>query len=161
MLDTTPVCVCHGVPKVWRKHKSVKAGGYFTCRVSKRESALRSYLKNAEYHRAHAREVRRAKKERDPQAYKIKASFERRKSKYGITAEEFMDLYEMQNRACAVCLDPLEVFGGKTCIDHDHETDEVRGILCVNCNFMVGHAKDDPDRLTAAAQYLRGHNARR
>lgn len=39
-------------------------------------------------------------------------------------------------------------------VDHDHVTGAVRALLCHNCNFMLGHAKDRPDLLMVAAAYL-------
>jgi hypothetical protein len=52
-------------------------------------------------------------------------------------------------------------------MDHDHSCCEApsgrrtklcgacnRGVLCQNCNFMIGQAGDDPDRLVAGAAYL-------
>lgn len=40
------------------------------------------------------------------------------------------------------------------CIDHDHNTGEVRGILCHECNFALGHLKDSFDRVLGLATYL-------
>ena len=39
-------------------------------------------------------------------------------------------------------------------IDHNHETGEFRGILCINCNSMLGMAKDSPRILAKAIGYL-------
>ncbi len=40
-------------------------------------------------------------------------------------------------------------------IDHDHNTGDIRGLLCHNCNVAIGHLNDDPELLDAAAGYLR------
>ena len=39
-------------------------------------------------------------------------------------------------------------------VDHCHRTGKVRGILCMGCNFSIGHFKDDPEILRRAAAYL-------
>ncbi|KKM91648.1 hypothetical protein LCGC14_1226370 [marine sediment metagenome] len=43
-------------------------------------------------------------------------------------------------------------------MDHCHETGEFRGWLCSGCNRIIGFAKDSPERLEAAAEYLRNEN---
>ena len=39
-------------------------------------------------------------------------------------------------------------------LDHDHATDQVRGLLCRNCNLGLGSFKDSPELLRRAAFYL-------
>ena len=40
-------------------------------------------------------------------------------------------------------------------VDHDHKTNEVRGLLCQRCNLGLGHFRDDPQLMEFAAQYIR------
>ena len=40
------------------------------------------------------------------------------------------------------------------CVDHDHATGEIRGLLCVNCNSAIGKLRDDPILLQRATCYL-------
>ncbi len=42
-------------------------------------------------------------------------------------------------------------------IDHDHETSAVRGVLCKDCNLILGWVNDDPQRLRLLAEYLERH----
>jgi hypothetical protein len=60
-------------------------------------------------------------------------------------------LIELGNR-CSCCGEPPGDKG--LFIDHDHNTGRVRDLVCQWCNFMLGHAKDDPNRLRKGADYL-------
>ncbi len=75
---------------------------------------------------------------------------------YGITPDEYQAMLAKQDDRCAICR--ADVPGGKGGwhVDHCHETKRVRGLLCHCCNIMLGQAQDDPERLEAAARYLRG-----
>lgn len=85
---------------------------------------------------------------------KVKAKRRRRTlKKYGLTIEEWNEMFASQGNSCAICLSKETArFGWAT--DHDHITGEVRGILCGNCNTAIGQMKDDPTRLRLAADYL-------
>ena len=73
---------------------------------------------------------------------------------YGLTSAQYEQKIEAQGGVCAVCGDAPEE-GVYLQVDHDHDTKDVRGLVCGRCNRTMGHAGDDPDRLEAAAAYLR------
>ena len=75
-----------------------------------------------------------------------------RLKKYSITQEEFDLLVKVQNNKCAICGDTAPL-----CVDHDHVTGNVRGLLCRACNYSIGAMKDSPERLRSAASYLENH----
>jgi len=79
--------------------------------------------------------------------------------RYGITAERYAELLNEQGGRCAICR--TDSPGGKArvwCVDHCHNTTEVRGLLCGPCNRGLGQFKDDAARLRAAAEYLDRHS---
>lgn len=80
--------------------------------------------------------------------------------RYGLSKEAFSELIAKQGLQCAICgVTPEEVALGKhkkLCIDHDHTTGLVRGLLCSNCNTAIGMLKDDLERLRRAIAYLGG-----
>lgn len=81
---------------------------------------------------------------------------------YGLTAEEYDRLFVKQNGRCAICkrTSPGSARARSNmsfCVDHDHLTGHVRGLLCSPCNRAIGMLKDDPDVLEAAARYIRSH----
>jgi hypothetical protein len=71
--------------------------------------------------------------------------------RYGITVERYDEMLAGQGGGCAICDEPP---GEKRlCVDHDHDTGEVRGLLCHGCNVMLGLLT--PTRIQRAAEYLR------
>ena len=75
-----------------------------------------------------------------------------RKKMYGISDDEYQNLLIKSNNKCAIC---EEEFVKTPSIDHDHNTGKIRGLLCSNCNFLIGHCKEDIDILDNAIRYLR------
>lgn len=84
----------------------------------------------------------------------------RTRLKYGMSYEEAVDRF---GERCGICGSSSARDGRSTrlCIDHDHETGDVRGLLCGPCNRGIGYLADDPERLDAAARYLRGGDVTR
>jgi len=71
------------------------------------------------------------------------------KARYGLTHDDVAAMVEAQGGKCAIC----KVKDAEH-VDHDHETGEVRGILCFTCNVGLGNFSDDPERLLLAHRYL-------
>lgn len=58
--------------------------------------------------------------------------------------------------ACPICQRRLEEFKTSNLhVDHDHgEAFRIRGLLCLNCNAILGHSRDDPQVLLRAIDYI-------
>lgn len=83
------------------------------------------------------------------------------KTKYGVSIEDYESLREGQGRGCAICgrVDPIgrvSQFGPDYWlhVDHDHETGNVRGLLCSNCNQAIGLLGENVDNVRRAVAYL-------
>ena len=80
----------------------------------------------------------------------------RRLKWYGLTIEEWERLLCLQKNKCAICEEQLQP-GKTTQVDHCHKTKKIRGILCFNCNILLGMAHDNPNILRLATSYLEKH----
>lgn len=75
--------------------------------------------------------------------------------RYGITIDDYERMLDEQGGRCAICATDVPGSRNKVwSVDHCHTINKVRGLLCAHCNWGLGHFKDDPDRLRAAASYL-------
>jgi recombination endonuclease VII len=69
-----------------------------------------------------------------------------------LTVSDYDELFNKQGGVCAICgLATKE----RLVVDHDHDTDKVRGLLCRSCNVALGFMRDDIVRLAAAIEYLK------
>jgi len=118
-------------------------------------------MRYKESHRDRVRELARESYRRllaqDPERVKSKSRISKRKMLYGMNGDEVAAMTSAQGGRCSICgRIPRE--GRVLVIDHDHDTGVVRALLCRQCNIMLGCAKDDPDVLRAAADYLERHS---
>lgn len=75
-------------------------------------------------------------------------------STYGITLEEFNELLDKQDGVCAICKLKTD---GHWHVDHDHQTEKVRGVLCFSCNTSLGRLNENITTLNNMIAYIEKH----
>lgn len=88
----------------------------------------------------------------------VRRAIYRRKTRYGITEEQFKGFLKKQNNKCAICLKELDQDRKMFCVDHCHKTKIVRGLLCSRCNWGLGSFLDNTDSLKKAIEYINKFN---
>ncbi len=134
--------------------------------INQRKANRNYYEKNKEAVKAAVRAKRAAnkdeinKKRRDrylhDEEYRNYCRNRELNRNYGISLEFYNYMLTQQDHKCAIC--KSAEFGRKTAqsfaVDHDHKTNQVRGLLCHKCNSMLGSANDDIGSLKEAILYL-------
>ena len=75
---------------------------------------------------------------------------------YGLCKEDFERILAEQEGKCVICGFEFteECKSTRPHVDHCHDSGEVRGLLCGNCNAGLGQFKDDTQKLQSAIEYL-------
>lgn len=71
---------------------------------------------------------------------------------YDITLEKYEELLKKQDGVCGICKQPQSTL---LCVDHNHDTGEVRGLLCTPCNRGLGLLGDTIINIQNAYDYLK------
>jgi hypothetical protein len=140
------VCSKCGVDKsiedYWKRGSPRKDGTY----------AYRDYCKECgiedRLHKYHHEGGKQKQKER---------SFKHNMKKYGITPDDYQQLFQQQDGKCAICFTNVVCRTRVTYnlfVDHDHQSGKVRGLLCHHCNAGLGHFRDSVENLQTAINYL-------
>ena len=77
------------------------------------------------------------------------------RQRYGLTIEQFEKILKQQGGRCAICHTDKPGSRGTWFIDHNHETKQIRGLLCLKCNTGLGYFNECTDILEAAIIYLK------
>jgi hypothetical protein len=85
-------------------------------------------------------------------AHRERVSALGRKVKYGLSEQDYSTMMAAQGGHCAICGNG----NGSLCVDHDHASGTIRGLLCVTCNAGLGSFRDKPALLQNAIGYLKG-----
>ena len=77
-----------------------------------------------------------------------------RRRAYGLEWEDFEKMWSKQGQKCAIC--KIEFSSTKdACVDHNHTSGKIRGLLCNNCNNGLGRFLDNTENLKEAIKYLK------
>lgn len=120
------------------------------------DDGLTKYQRHDRKNSEQRRELRakhRARAKANPRA-NSEADYHMR-TKFGLNLDDYERMLAAQDGGCAVC--GKEPVGKRLHIDHDHDTDEVRGLLCHQCNLALGCVGDDVERLMSLAAYVLSH----
>lgn len=143
------------------KAKATKDGRTYTCadcnkRAAKkyrkahpekaRAQTLRWQAANPKKVKGYAAKSR--KKSRSRPEFKDRDRDSRYRSRYGITLADYDQMWADQNGKCAICDRERQLD-----VDHDHDTGEVRGLLCRSCNMRL-HAFENVEWRDQAMTYL-------
>ena len=75
------------------------------------------------------------------------------KCMFNLTLERYDQMFEEQNGKCAIC-NQIDISGKRLSVDHDHQTGKVRGLLCMNCNLLLGRVESTPELFSKMMKYL-------
>lgn len=139
--------------------------------IIKKKDSLKEYHRNWQKKRQYDKEWNKNKyiknkesiKQRSKDWYKNNPDIVKNtklKRSFGITLDQYNEMLKKQNGLCGICFleeRKTDARSGKTLmlsVDHSHINGSIRGLLCSNCNLMLGRIKDDIQILKNAIKYL-------
>ena len=138
-----------------------------TCNKCKKEKPTSAFFKESKFTRGYRYsckecEAHRFITYRNKPENKIRATENRRRwtraTRYNFPNDLYEKRLEEQGNVCAICKTDTPGGRGQFHADHDHKTNQPRGVLCHNCNVALGNFKDNPEILKAAVDYLERWN---
>lgn len=75
-------------------------------------------------------------------------------TKFGITLNKYLSILLLQDNCCKICGLNMDNYSKYFDVDHNHENNQVRGLLCNRCNMGIGLLRDDFNLVKNAIDYL-------
>lgn len=143
------------------RHKGHKDGLSSYCKICKSVDGKQRYQKNPELYRKASKKWQQENREQYLKNQKLwyqKNEECRRKNslkwRYNMSLDDYNWMFTEQNGCCAICGKHQSELKRILCVDHDHITDKIRGLICGKCNAILGMANDSVSCLRIAADYL-------
>ena len=142
------------------KDKSEKSGYTYKCKLCRNEYYRNYYNSNPEKQKQKNLKQKTNRSNYYKTEEGIKSSRRTHlKRMYNITLEEYEEMSIKQNHKCAICGSPEMNNKNKVlCVDHNHTTNKIRGLLCGLCNTGLGNFLDNSRRLVNAIKYLKKYD---
>ena len=137
------------------KYKKRRRRSYLKHRKEILTQEKEKYMKNPDKKREYANNYRKQKKSENPNWKKLKEMAYKTRKSFEEVEQWFNQQWMKQQAQCAIC---NKVFSDDGCIDHDHKTNELRGLLCKQCNVGLGSFKDSSEVCLKASKYLTNFN---
>jgi hypothetical protein len=126
------------------------------------EKAKETVRKHNEKRKAEKPEIIRAYQQAYREKNRETLRHRERERKFGISRQEYANIFLKQNGVCAICKQPETATRLGTVkslsVDHCHTSGKVRGLLCSDCNTGIGKMKESREALLAAIRYLDEHS---
>ena len=131
------------------------------CNETKPLSEFHRVRSNRTGYKATCKECTNLKYAGSPET-QLKAKKNWLRSRFGIEYEDYVAMIEQQDNKCAICgREERRRWRNKDtralAVDHDHESGQIRGLLCADCNTAIGLMQDDVALLAKAIDYLQSH----
>ena len=131
---------CRECHNLYNKQLLLKNPEY---RIAQRENCIKWGKAHRRWKRAYDRAYTAAHSE------KIRGYRRRMKwgKNFGLTEEQVGNMYVEQNDRCRICGRTEKESKQSFCIDHDHATGKIRGLLCRRCNLGLGFVEHHFDKI--------------
>lgn len=77
---------------------------------------------------------------------------------YNMTQDDWNKMFDLQKGKCLICGKHQSDVHLKFHVDHNHDTGEIRGLLCFKCNVGLGNFDDSVELINNALEYLKKFN---
>lgn len=136
----------------YTKYKASKPALRTECRSCNNKRSLNTFHKNPSHHRA--RHMEWHAKNRDSKLEAMRANMLRRN--YDISIDDYNSMLSAQGGKCANkgCPNIPDTLDRMLAVDHDHVTGNVRGLLCCNCNLVLGNSGESAECFYGLIDYL-------
>ena len=132
--------------------KSTKSGLSSWCKECTKQERKLARQKNPEHFKQRDKDKHQRNKAHRRNHHLVKL--------YGITQEQYNEMFIKQGGVCAIChkpetaVHPITGLIQNLAVDHNHKTGKVRGLLCDKHNRGLGYFDDNAAELLNAAHYL-------
>lgn len=97
-------------------------------------------------------EWRKLQRTKNPLVFKRRDKNTKLKHLFGLNIDQYEQMVKNQNNKCAICDNPEKT--RHLAVDHNHNTGQIRKLLCTHCNNLLGNCREQIAVLQKAIRYI-------